>query len=770
MSETILVKRVKIRNILSHENTEITLPSGLIAFVGPNGAGKSSIIDSIIYALFVTPSAAKGIRGEGKKGILRIGASEGFIEVEMNVGGKTYIVQRFVSSQKPDMAYLIEVQENGMKRTLATGVQSVISAVEKLLSIPSTDAVRFSIISRQNELTKFIDAREAERKEIILKLLGLDELEKAKDILKEVLNDISKAKTLYDEKKRLISDAQKEFEYIEKELSNLYKKKSDLEKELAELNTKILVLEKAKDALYKYEKLKQAERVFNEIAKYERIEGICKEISTFDISLMMSKLEIYKNLKKKVDEVSKQLDDEIRKIQAVVQGLKEFLPLDQTSVENLDAYIKLVENKIDEIREKKQLKKAEIEINEKSINIIASSSTCPVCERPLDEQLRKAILAGIGNKIRDAKKIINEFEKMESRLREYVNSLKNSKEIISRLNLALETLNEQINKALEEYEKFKQFSMGIIEKAKLYDEFRECVELNDFGVIKTMQCLHRRAIESMKILSDRRNMLGKILNELNLDVSELQNYLQKIQKTLLELGIDIEKTRYEDLEMEYRKYTSALQRIRDELKFIEGQIKELENRRNSLATRMENLRNEIKKLEKDVEILDVLSFITNNVMGRDGLIARTLTKEARRLMELYTNAILSEFGMDFQIRIDDDFGIDVHSPLGRMDLRGLSGGETIALAIALRIALAYTIFGRLPGFFILDEPTQFLDEERRRVVFEIIKRLSQRMPQVIVVTHDREVIDLADRVFYVVKEGNKSIVREKSLVIEEIIP
>ncbi|MEM0212770.1 MAG: AAA family ATPase, partial [Ignisphaera sp.] len=81
MSETILIKRIKIKNILSHENTEITLPNGLIAFVGPNGAGKSSIIDSIFYALFATPSAAKGIRGEGKRGILRVGASDGFIEV-----------------------------------------------------------------------------------------------------------------------------------------------------------------------------------------------------------------------------------------------------------------------------------------------------------------------------------------------------------------------------------------------------------------------------------------------------------------------------------------------------------------------------------------------------------------------------------------------------------------------------------------------------------------------------------------------------------------
>jgi exonuclease SbcC len=125
--------------------------------------------------------------------------------------------------------------------------------------------------------------------------------------------------------------------------------------------------------------------------------------------------------------------------------------------------------------------------------------------------------------------------------------------------------------------------------------------------------------------------------------------------------------------------------------------------------------------------------------------------------------------MDFRISIDNEFNIEVQGPLGRIDLRGLSGGESIALAIALRLALAYTVFGRLPGFLMLDEPTQFLDEERRRILFDVIKKLSQRIPQVIVVTHDRDVIEIADHIFYVNKEGGRSFVREKSIIQKEIL-
>ncbi|MEM1560170.1 MAG: AAA family ATPase, partial [Ignisphaera sp.] len=87
MSNMIIVKRVKIKNILSHESTEIQFPLGLTALIGPNGAGKSSIIDSIVYALLFNPQSARSFRGGGRRSLLRIGASDGLIEVELNVGG-----------------------------------------------------------------------------------------------------------------------------------------------------------------------------------------------------------------------------------------------------------------------------------------------------------------------------------------------------------------------------------------------------------------------------------------------------------------------------------------------------------------------------------------------------------------------------------------------------------------------------------------------------------------------------------------------------------
>ncbi len=88
----------------------------------------------------------------------------------------------------------------------------------------------------------------------------------------------------------------------------------------------------------------------------------------------------------------------------------------------------------------------------------------------------------------------------------------------------------------------------------------------------------------------------------------------------------------------------------------------------------------------------------------------------------------------------------------------------IALGLSFRLALSmFMVQGEIP-ILILDEPTPFLDEERRRKLVEIMNRYLKRIPQVIVVTHDEELKDVADRVIRVDMHGNvsKVVVDEKA--------
>ena len=77
----------------------------------------------------------------------------------------------------------------------------------------------------------------------------------------------------------------------------------------------------------------------------------------------------------------------------------------------------------------------------------------------------------------------------------------------------------------------------------------------------------------------------------------------------------------------------------------------------------------------------------------------------------------------------------------------MSGGEKVAIALALRFAMAYVMGGYKLDFVILDEPTVHLDEDRKASLVEIISRLGRMdspLRQMIVITHDEEIFENAE--------------------------
>nr|4NCK_A Chain A, DNA double-strand break repair Rad50 ATPase [Pyrococcus furiosus DSM 3638]4NCK_B Chain B, DNA double-strand break repair Rad50 ATPase [Pyrococcus furiosus DSM 3638] len=85
----------------------------------------------------------------------------------------------------------------------------------------------------------------------------------------------------------------------------------------------------------------------------------------------------------------------------------------------------------------------------------------------------------------------------------------------------------------------------------------------------------------------------------------------------------------------------------------------------------------------------------------------------------------------------------------------LSGGEGIALGLAFRLAMSLYLAGEI-SLLILDEPTPYLDEERRRKLITIMERYLKKIPQVILVSHDEELKDAADHVIRISLENGSS--------------
>jgi len=93
----------------------------------------------------------------------------------------------------------------------------------------------------------------------------------------------------------------------------------------------------------------------------------------------------------------------------------------------------------------------------------------------------------------------------------------------------------------------------------------------------------------------------------------------------------------------------------------------------------------------------------------------------------------------------------------------MSGGEKVAIALALRLGIAYMMGSSKLDFIILDEPTTHLDEDRRkalvRIISEAFREGSGPLAQLIIITHDSEIFEDSevDQVFRftMTAEGSK---------------
>ncbi|MHA1809389.1 MAG: hypothetical protein ACTSYH_03650 [Candidatus Heimdallarchaeaceae archaeon] len=90
-----------------------------------------------------------------------------------------------------------------------------------------------------------------------------------------------------------------------------------------------------------------------------------------------------------------------------------------------------------------------------------------------------------------------------------------------------------------------------------------------------------------------------------------------------------------------------------------------------------------------------------------------------------------------------------------MDAAG--GGVVDILSFSLKLAVWQITKSRTAPILILDEPFRFLSEDLRPMAGNLLKMVSEKLGmQIIMVTHDPNLVESADRVFRVKKENGIS--------------
>ena len=166
-----MIDRIYLRNYrVFEEELDILLPPGLVGVYGPNGAGKSTLLESILWALW-------GKARTSKEEVTSAGAhGECVTEVTFEHEGHIYVVRRTITGVNATVR--AEAHCDGL--AMAEGVRDTGRYVHSVLGMDDA-AFRASVFAEQKQLDSFSSQSPADRRKLVLALLGVTPLDAARD-------------------------------------------------------------------------------------------------------------------------------------------------------------------------------------------------------------------------------------------------------------------------------------------------------------------------------------------------------------------------------------------------------------------------------------------------------------------------------------------------------------------------------------------------------------------------------------------------------------
>ncbi|RLI93367.1 MAG: hypothetical protein DRO89_00140 [Candidatus Altiarchaeales archaeon] len=496
-----------------------------------------------------------------------------------------------------------------------------------------------------------------------------------------------------------------------------------------------------------------------------------------------------------------------------IEQLKEILVQKKT---NLEKILKETDSRYTELKDRiSGLKAMNRELKKAITELDRAKGKCPTCGAPLTEEHKAELLREYNTRRASNDHKIRELESRAKDLELKKKELSNMKESIDKIPIDLlesrsgtirEEKDEIKRRAIErdrllgKVKKLTEIDSTLSEKDKLMKELEP-----DYKKYESAQHFLGRdgknkpeleaslASETERLMETRRSYqsYASKLKTVPEDITKELDMLRRSEARYNELlgvikgreSLKSELTEVRSRISEHRKRINELSREIDTLEYNKEEhekiIKSLETCReklNALRTERENLRVEIKRITEDIEKLEqklerltlrerelkkienFISFLSRlrELFGKDGL-QKELRIRARPAIEEFTKEIFGGFDMRYSnITIDDDYNIEMYGMDGSKSIDMISGGEKIAIALALRLGIARVLSKGRSELMILDEPTIHLDSYRRQELVQIFRKLKM-LPQVILVTHDPELEGAADHLFKIEWRNGRSI-------------
>ena len=790
-----MLESIELKNFLSHANTKITFDEGVNVFIGKNGAGKSSVIDAITYVLY--GKHARGLNAN----IIMHGAKKGSVTLRFSMYNKRYEVYREFNSNGSLITASMRDLDNGKQisagsRSRGKIKESMDDMIKDIIGLDYKEASIASII-RQGELDAIIELKPSELRDLINKLIGLDRLDDAYEELRKILyssDDSFRSRIRkelgYDDvmqdllDNKLKDNIEKMNRYISMldELNSALSIKEDelssISKELDQLNRLRLrydELNSKKEELIRYCKNRYEELKRKEEELEHKIDHAykCLEVikdkdaikARYDrLKAIEPKVRLYIDYKEAISKLEREVKDyeaKIKEIKQKISSLKlvEYIPRDIESIKN-----EIYANEHELFDCKESLGKMDEKI--KDYMYIIKHKRCPTCDSDID---KIDIDTKLRNKIKDK-------DAIKARIEELNNNIKQLR-ILEEKRKAYDQAQDKIKiyeDQLDMLERIYQSKLDDMREKKDYINILKD-ELSRMG-LDVNAIDYDDIVKDIEYLKDRLDEIDKAIAWLDAnaissidDIEYLKNEYERIRSMLKMIYLD----RYDMKALaEFDDYARLLY---NDILALERQVKDYDrSRHDELNDRLDDLNKEISCLKEDkakceerlslykdeisrlkhikLELKDASRYLHMYEEIRDSIYHKILPRELRRWAFDEISYKASEYLRIFDVGIasimlreeKNSIRIECYTSNGLRAIDSLSGGEKVAIALALRFAIASLLSKGMIDFIILDEPTMHLDQERKRALVKLISRLARKsiqLRQIIIITHDSEIFE-----------------------------
>ncbi|HUV03189.1 MAG TPA: SMC family ATPase [Desulfobacteria bacterium] len=792
-----LLKTLTLRNYRKYKEASVEFPDGVIGIIGLNGVGKTTLVEAIGWALFGHHAARTT-----KELIKRNGASQNepcSVNLEFELEGDQYNVVREMAGKN-----LVPKASLVLNGKLVTNNADDVTGVLKEKIGMDYQAFFTSVFARQKELNALSVMNAAERKKLVLRMLGIErieksiqairedkrgkekriegikaatvdkagrkkidvltekqkELEQAQEALVPIIKEIESATS---RKELSVTAAKEELDlatrtyerYVtlstklserRRDLENTKKRREEKERELADLRVKSKRLEAIADDETRYFQFReQKEKMEDQRGKHQR-----------KLDLMKREAKTSEELQKRAERIS-----ELKQKRVEFKGIEEQVGSTTQETESIKNQKERIYDSLGALKSQVlQAKKDREEHTRKKKRIadLGPESECPLCERELGSHY-ESLLTKLQDELRTKKEelqsVFTEYKRKKEELasaeRAEETIAKQAKELDTRVT-ALHALDTRVTHEERELVHWQtELEQIRADLTPLSDVTFDAAAYKE--VIATLETLEAVYREILGLRAEIKRMEGvknnvQTLHELERATSD---DLAALQRRIADLAFN--KQDYEEKKARYDRKKEEL--TESKLKLLEMQ-NEFENVRRDKAhvveeiKEQERLQNEKEKEETEILYLNVLEKLMNDFkVYMVGRIRPMLSDYASDMLRRLTD------GKYNTMELDENYDIFIYDDGAPYELNRFSGGEEDLANLCLRLAISAVVTERSAiqtNFIILDEVFGSQDAYRKRNIILALNALSKKFRQILLITHIEDVRDYMEYVLRVTED------------------